>query len=45
MFENYSKCRILIFRILAFFNNFCLVPLFDRKLQVFKNDIFLTFFK
>ena len=34
--KNHPKCRILNFPILAFFTNFCLVTLFDRKLQFFK---------
>ena len=48
LFENYSKCRIWIF---AFSTEFCpilkltcLVTLFDRKLQVFKNLPKLTIF-
>ena len=44
MFENYSNCRISIFSILAFSTNFCLVTLFDRKLQVFKKSPKLTIF-
>ena len=44
LFENYSKCRICIFLILAFPTNFCsikltcLVTLFDHKLHVLKNS-------
>ena len=47
LFENYSNCRIWI---LAFSTNFvllklnCLVILYDRKLQVFKNSPKWTFF-
>ena len=43
LFENYSKCRIWIFSFWHFPPIFlplkltCLVTLFDRKLQVFKN--------
>ena len=43
LFENYSKCRICIFEVWPFPSIFvllkltCLVTLFDRKLQVFKN--------
>ena len=43
LFENYSKCRIWIFEFWHFPPIFvllkvtCLVTLFDRKLQVFKN--------
>ena len=44
LFENYSKCRIWIFEFWHFPPIFvllkltCLVTLFDRKLQVFKNS-------
>ena len=39
LFEMYSKCRIsFFFSILIFSTNFCLVTLFDRKLQFFKNS-------
>ena len=44
VFENYSKCRILIFEFWHFPPIFvllkltCLVTLFDRKLHVFKNS-------
>ena len=37
VFENHSKCLILIF-IFVLLNLTCLVILFDRKLQVFKNS-------
>ena len=44
LFENYSKCRIWIFELWHFPTIFvplkvtCLVTLFDRKLQIFKNS-------
>ena len=44
LFENYSKCRISIFEFWHFLPIFvllkltCLVTLFDRKLQVFRNS-------
>ena len=44
LFENYSKCRIWIFEFWHFPPNFvlskltCLVTLFDRKPQLFKNS-------
>ena len=45
LFENYSKCRIWIFELWHFPPIFvvqlkltCLVTLFDRKLQIFKNS-------
>ena len=50
LFENYSKCRIWIFQFLQFLPIFvllkltCLVTLFDRKLQVFKNSPKWTIF-
>ena len=50
LFENYSKCRILIFEFWHFPPIFvllkltCLVTLFDRKLQVFKNSPKWTIF-
>ena len=46
VFENHSKCRIWVVHVWHFPSNFvpfkltwlaCLVTLFDRKLQVFKN--------
>ena len=49
-FENYSKCRIWIFEFWHFPPIFvllkltCLVTLFDRKLQVFKNSPKWTIF-
>ena len=45
LFKNHSKCRIWIFQLLHFPPIFvlikltCLVTLFDRKLQVFKNSL------
>ncbi len=50
LFENYSKCRIWIFEfwhfptIFALLKLTCLVTLFDRKLQVFKNSSKWTIF-
>ena len=50
MFENYSKCRIWIFEFWHFQPIFvllkltCLVTLFDRKLQGFKNSPKWTIF-
>ena len=50
VFENYSKCRIWIFQfwhfppIFVLLNLTCLVTLFDRKLQVFKNSPNWTIF-
>ena len=50
LFENYSKCRIWIFEFWHFSPIFvllkltCLVTLFDRKLQVFKNSPKWTIF-
>ena len=50
LFENCSKCRILIFEFGHFPPIFfllkltCLVTLFDRKLQVFKNSPKWTIF-
>ena len=50
MFENYSKCRILILALWHFPSIFvllkltCLVTLFDRKLQLFKNSPKWTIF-
>ena len=50
LFENYSKCRIWIFEFWHFPHIFvllkltCLVTLFDRKLQVFKNSPKWTIF-
>ena len=50
LFENYSKCRISIFEcwhfppIFVLLKLTCLVTLFDRKLQVFKNSPKWTIF-
>ena len=50
LFENHPKCRIWIFQFWHFSSIFvllkltCLVTLFDRKLQVFKNPPKLTIF-
>ena len=50
LFENYSKCRIWIFEFWHFPPIFvllkvtCLVTLFDRKLQIFKNSPKWTIF-
>ena len=50
LFENCSKCRISIFEVWPFPSIFvllkltCLVTLFDRKLQVFKNSPKWTIF-
>ena len=50
MYENPSKCRILVFqfghflRISVLLKVTCLVILFDRKLQVFKNSPFFLAF-
>ena len=50
LFENHSKCRKLIFEFWHFAPLFvllkltCLVTLFDRKLQVFKNSPKWTIF-
>ena len=50
LFENYSKCRIWILDfwyfppIIVLIQLPCLVTLFDRKLQVFKNSLKWTIF-
>ena len=50
VFENHQKCRIWFFRfwhfppIFVLFKVTCLVTLFDRKLQVFKNSPKLAIF-
>ena len=50
LFENHSKCRLWIFEfwhiqpIFVLSKLICLVTLFDRKLQVFKNLPKLTIF-
>ena len=44
LFENYSKCCAFEFSNLGIFHHFCLVTLFDSKLQVFKNSPKWTIF-
>ena len=45
LFENYSKCRICHFPpFFVLLKRTCLVTLFDRKLQVFKNSPKWTIF-